>query len=153
MRILCLSLSVCLCLISSLVFAELTDEIQNVMRIIQGEKRAYIEDKMRLTPEEGKSFWPIYDEYQDALREINEDYILFVWSRIEGAGFLSSDKAQTTIMEYLDIERERLKLKESFIEKFTQVLPPGKLLRYYQLENRAETFINSRLEKKIPLLE
>jgi hypothetical protein len=66
---------------------------------------------------------------------------------------LTSDKAQTTIKEYLDIERERLSLKETFIEKFTQVLPPGKLIRYYQLENRAETFINARLEQKIPLLE
>jgi len=153
MRTFFLTVSISFFLVSTTLAAGLTENIQNIITMVQSEKRTYVEKNMQLTPGEKEGFWPVYDEYQAALSEINEDYILFFWSRIEDTGFLSSDKAQATIMEYLDIERERLKLKESFIEKFTQVLPPGKLIRYYQLEKRAETFINTRLEQKIPLLE
>jgi hypothetical protein len=153
MRAFFLTVSISLFLGSTTFAAGLTENIQNIIAMVQSEKRTYIEDKMHLSPEEKEKFLTVYDEYQNALREINEDFILFVWSRMEDTGYLTSDKAQTTIKEYLDIERERLSLKETFIEKFTQVLPPGKLIRYYQLENRAETFINARLEQKIPLLE
>jgi len=150
---LALTLAMGLCLISSPLFAELTDEVQRVMEIILGEKRAYVNREMRLSPEEGEDFWPVYESYQEELKQIDEEFILFIWSRIEGAGVLSNDKAQSTIKEYVELERKRLNLKESYLEDFSQVLPPGKLLRYYQLETRAETFISSKMEKKIPLLE
>lgn len=157
MRIKCLTIALTLamglCLVPNSLFAELTDEVQRVMRLIQEEKKSYVEREMKLSPEKSKDFWPVYESYQRELKQISEKYILFVWSRIEGVGFVSSDKAQTTIKEYLELEREKLELKDAFIEKFAGVLPPGKLLRYYQLETRAETFANSNIEKKIPLLE
>ena len=153
MRIVCIVLSLSLCLLSSPLLADITDDIQNTIRSILIKKRAYVESNMKLSPEEGEDFWPVYDSYQEELAQIDEKFILFFWSRIEGAGMLTHDRVQTTIREYLGIERERLELKESYIEQFSQILPPGKLLRYYQLETRAQTYINSAVERKIPLME
>ena len=65
----------------------------------------------------------------------------------------SNDKAQTIIKEFLDIETKRIELINTFAGQFGEVLPPRKLIRYLQLESRAKTFINSRVEKRIPLLE
>jgi len=150
---LALTIVIGLCMIPAPLVAEITDEVQRVLTIIMGEKKDFVQREMRLSPETAEEFWPVYESYQEELKGINEDYILFIWSRIEGAGILNSDKAETTIKEYFEIERSKLKLKESYLQEFSKVLPPGKLLRYYQLETRAKTFIDSKLSKKIPLLE
>jgi len=148
-----LTIVIGLCMIPAPLIAEITDEVQRVLTIVMGEKKGFVQREIRLSPETAEEFWPVYESYQEELKGINEDYILFIWSRIEGAGILSSDKAETTIKEYLELERDRLKLKESYLKEFSKVLPPGKLLRYYQLETRAEDFLNSKLSEKIPLLE
>ena len=153
MRIFCLTLSIYICLIPTVLVAGLTENIESILAEIRSYKRDYIEEKMQLTSEEKEKFWPVYDKYQEALRDLDEDYVLFVWANMEDKIILSNDKAQTIIKEFLDIETMRIELIKTFAGQFGEVLPPRKLIRYLQLESRAKTFINSRVEKKIPLLE
>ena len=153
MRIFCLTLSIYICLIPTVLVAGLTENIESILAEIRSYKRDYIEEKMHLTSEEKEKFWPVYDKYQEALRDLDEDYVLFVWANMEDTIILSNDKAQTIIKEFLDIETKRIELIKTFAGQFGEVLPPRKLIRYLQLESRAKTFINSRVEKKIPLLE
>jgi len=153
MRIFCLTLSIYICLIPTVLVAGLTENIENILAEIRSYKRDYIEEKMHLTSEEKEKFWPVYDKYQEALRDLDEDYVLFVWANMEDTIILSNDKAQTIIKEFLDIETKRIELIKTFAGQFGEVLPPRKLIRYLQLESRAKTFINSRVEKRIPLLE
>ena len=77
MRIFCLILSIYICLIPTVLVAGLTDNIENILAQIQSNKRDYIEN-MQLTSEEKEKFWPVYDKYQKALTDLNEDYVLFV---------------------------------------------------------------------------
>jgi len=153
MRIFCLTLSIYICLIPTVLVAGLTENIESILAEIRSYKRDYIEEKMHLTSEEKEKFWPVYDKYQEALRDLDEDYVLFVWANMEDTIILSNDKAQTIIKEFLDIETKRIELIKTFAGQFGEVLPPRKLIRYLQLESRAKTFINSRVEKRIPLLE
>ena len=153
MRIFCLTLSIYICLIPTVLVAGLTENIESILAEIRSYKRDYIEEKMQLTSEEKEKFWLVYDKYQEALRDLDEDYVLFVWANMEDKIILSNDKAQTIIKEFLDIETKRIELIKTFAGQFGEVLPPRKLIRYLQLESRAKTFINSRVEKRIPLLE
>ena len=153
MRIFCLTLSIYICLIPTVLVAGLTENIESILAEIRSYKRDYIEEKMQLTSEEKEKFWPVYDKYQEALRDLNEDYVLFVWANMEDTLISSNDKAQTIIKEFLDIETKRIELIKTFAGQFGEVLPPRKLIRYLQLESRAKTYMNNRVEKKIPLLD
>ena len=153
MRIFCLTLSIYICLIPTVLVAGLTENIESILAEIRSYKRDYIEEKMQLTSEEKEKFWPVYDKYQEALRDLNEDYVLFVWANMEDTLILSNDKAQTIIKEFLDIETKRIELIKTFAGQFGEVLPPRKLIRYLQLESRAKTYMNNRVEKMIPLLD
>ena len=153
MRIFGLTLSIYICLIPTVLVAGLTENIENILAQIQSNKRDYIEKNMQLTSEEKEKFWPVYDKYQEALRELNEAYVLFVWANMDDTLISSNDKAQAIIKEFLDIETKRIELIQTFAGQFGEVLPPRKLIRYLQLESRAKTFINNMVEKRIPLLE
>ena len=153
MRIFGLTLSIYICLIPTVLVAGLTENIENILAQIQSNKRDYIEKNMQLTSEEKEKFWPVYDKYQEALRGLNEDYVLFVWANMDDTLISSNDKAQTIIKEFLDIETMRIELIKTFAGQFGKVLPPRKLIRYLQLESRARTFMNNKVEEIIPLLE
>jgi hypothetical protein len=140
-------------LIPTVLVAGLTENMESILAPIQSIKRDYIEAKMQLTSEEKEKFWPVYDKYQEALRDLNEAYVLFVWANMEDTIISSNDKAQTIIKEFLDIETKRIELINTFAGQFGEVLPPRKLIRYLQLESRARTFMNNKVEEIIPLLE
>jgi hypothetical protein len=55
--------------------------------------------------------------------------------------------------EYLAVEKERVKLKESYMKKFEKVLSPKKVMRYLQVENKLEAMAKYELSKGIPLAQ
>ena len=46
-----------------------------------------------------------------------------------------------------------IKLKKSYLSKFKAVLPPKKVARYYQLENKIQAVIAFQLADRIPLVK
>ena len=59
--------------------------------------------------------------------------------------------AKVLLNEYLDIERERLEFKNTYVQKFGKILPPKKVMRYFQLENKIEANFSYQLSRMVPL--
>lgn len=55
--------------------------------------------------------------------------------------------------KFLSIRGDRLRLKESYVQEFSEILPPRKVMRYFQFENKFEAAIDHELAKNIPLVE
>jgi vacuolar-type H+-ATPase subunit D/Vma8 len=66
---------------------------------------------------------------------------------------LTDDKAKELMREYLEVEKERVKLKESYMKKFEKVLPAKKVMRYLQVENKLEAIARYELAKGVPLAQ
>jgi len=49
------------------------------------------------------------------------------------------------------LERERLELKNTYAQKFGKILPPKKVMRYFQLENKIEANLIHQLSRMAPL--
>ncbi len=141
------------CLVSAPLFAQSNSEIDKILETMDKEKKAVTNSEMKLTPEESKFFWPLYDEYQVALRKVqNRSFNLLAdyGKALEKESF-TEEKAKALIIEYLDIEKERLELKKTYVEKFGQGLSPLKVMRYFQLENKMEAAINYQFTRMVPL--
>jgi hypothetical protein len=63
----------------------------------------------------------------------------------------SDEKAKAMLDEYLDIEREDLRLKRIYREKFSKILPAKKVMRYFQLENKIAAMVNYQITQMVPL--
>ena len=50
-------------------------------------------------------------------------------------------------------ESEVLTLKKTYIKKFSKILPPTKVLRYFQAENKIDILVDYEIAASIPLLE
>ena len=59
-----------LCLVSTPLSAQVNEDIGKTLEAMQKEKNAIIAAEMKLTEQEKNGFWPLYREYQEALRAV-----------------------------------------------------------------------------------
>ena len=140
-------------LLSAPLSAQISAEFQKTREAMQKQKDDVIAADMKLTEEEGKAFWPLYQEYQEALRKLQDRSfkLLAEYAQERENETFTDQKAKALLDEYMAIEREDLWLKKIYLEKFNKRLPAKKVMRYFQLENKIAAMINYQTTQMIPL--
>ena len=65
-----------------------------------------------------------------------------------------TDEVALDLMKRMNsYEGEILTLKKTYMKKFSKILPPTKVLRYFQAENKIDILIDFEVASSIPLLE
>lgn len=135
-------------------FLAQADEAMELQRqILLSEKKLAVLQNMELTASEKEAFWPVYDQYQDELFNVNRKTGQLVMKFAKAYQSLTDDQARELMGEYVKIEKERVKLKESYIKKFEKVLPAKKVMRYLQVENKIDAIARYELAKGVPLAQ
>ena len=121
---------------------------------IKADKKLLVSMNMKLTEQEGKNFWPLYDMYQQELQVKNSQLGLLIseYAEAYNKGPIANDIAAKLIKEYLKWEAEELKLKIKYMAKIGKVLPAFKVARYLQIENKIRAIIKFGLAAEIPLM-
>jgi hypothetical protein len=130
------------------------DNMQILRDKIRADKKFVVATNMELTESEAKNFWPIYDQYQKELQNIN-GRILAVLESYE-ADFngksLTDDKAKKLIDEALAIEQAEANLKSTYAPKLGKALPVRKVARYLQIENKIRAVVKYDIASGVPLV-
>jgi hypothetical protein len=121
---------------------------------IRADKKLVVATNMELTESEAKNFWPIYNEYQKDLQNINGRILTVLESY--AADFksksLTDDKAKKLIDEALAIEQAEANLKSTYAPKLSKALPVRKVARYLQIENKIRAVVKYDLAQGVPLV-
>ena len=121
---------------------------------IKADKKLLVADNMGLTDEEGKKFWPLYDEYQKELDQLNQNLgkTIHEYAEAFNKGPLPNDQAKKLMDQVLTIDEAEAKLKRTYADKIGKVLPAAKTARYIQIENKIRAVLKAELAKEIPLV-
>ena len=137
-----------------LLNAQQSDNYLEVMRsALKTEKKAMIAEVMTFTQEESDVFWPLYNEFQEKLYAANTKYVKIVNEFAENFNSMTDEKALELMKRVNSYDTEILKLKKTYNKKFSKILPPTKVLRYFQAENKIDVLIDFEMASYIPLLE
>lgn len=128
------------------------DTMQLVREKIRADKKLFIGQNMQLTESEAKAFWPLYDRYQNDLAKLNDRTIKLIQEYAKNYKTLTDEAAQKLLDEFLAIDADRLKLRESYLPQFMSAFPAKRVARYYQLENKIHAVISYDLARQIPLV-
>lgn len=125
-----------------------------LLQKVKADKKVLVAGNMGLTDEEGKKFWPLYDEYQKELEHINHNLgkTIKEYAEAFNKGPLSDDKAKKLMNEALAVEEAEAKLKRTYADKIGKVLPAAKTARYIQIENKIRSLLKAELAQDIPLV-
>jgi hypothetical protein len=122
---------------------------------LKTDKRYIVSENMELTAEEGKTFWPLYDAYQKDLDKLNQRLgnIAVTYIEAYNKGPISDDLSTKLVKDSLELEGDELESKQKHLAKVKKVLPPYKVVRYAQIENKIRALVKYELAVGIPLAD
>ena len=131
------------------------DKLKTIHEKLKADKRTIVEKYMNLTDAEAKNFWPVYDEYQDGLQQINQRMLnlLQAYAADYRNNSLTDDKAKTLLADWIAIDQDDAKRRAADVPKVLKVLPPKKAARYLQIENEYRIMMRYDLATRVPLVE
>ncbi len=129
------------------------DYIEIARDVLKVEKKATIAEVMELSKEEADVFWPLYNEYNNKMSEIQNEKIKVIMDFAEHFENLTGEKADELMTKSMVTNQQLLKLKKTYYKKFKKIIPLGKAVMYFQAENKIETLINAQMALEIPFVE
>jgi hypothetical protein len=141
-------------LLLAVPFVALADEaLELKKKILFDQKKLVVMENMDLTAEEGKTFWPVYEKYQEDLFQVNQRGAKLILAYASAYQTLTDDQAEKIIDEYYDIQDDRLAVMKKMAADVGSVLPGKKAFRYMQVENKLTAIARYELAKGIPLAQ
>jgi hypothetical protein len=130
------------------------DNMQILRDKIKADKKLLVAANMELTEAEAKGFWPVYEEYQKELTALNQRIfkLLDGYAADYRAKTLTDEKAKPLIDEHVAILQAEAGLQASYVPKLSRVLPPKKVARYLQVENKIRALVKYDLATGVPLV-
>jgi hypothetical protein len=127
--------------------------LQALATEVRADKRAYVSGALKLTEEEGKRFWPIYDAYQRSV-EANTRRMTRMVEDVVSVGDRTTDAyakslAEQYLVAYDDEARDWRRLHKSVM----RALPAHKGVRYLQIESKLRAIRDYEHASAMPLLK
>jgi hypothetical protein len=120
---------------------------------LRADKRLVIAESLQLTEKEAQAFWPVYNAYQSDM-VAHYDRIFKLLDDYAGAYKTMTDPIATQLLgEFLSLQTSYLNIIVSYVPRFQKVLPPRKVARLYQLENKIRALVDYQFAQEVPLIK
>ena len=129
------------------------NNLQIIHEKLKADKKLIVSKYMELTEAEAKSFWPVYEEYQTDLQKIYDRMGSLLKSYAAEYTSLTDEKAKMLLDDWLALERDDAKRRQSYVPKILKALPGKKAARYVQIENEYRLLLDYDLATTVPLVQ
>ena len=130
-----------------------SDNMQIVREKVRADKKLLVAENMQLTEAEAKTFWPVYEQYQDELFLLRTRTVKLINDFADAYEKMTNETAKKLMDEFITIENLGPKLRQAYLPKFRKVLPEVKVVRYYQIENKIQAALFYEFAANIPLVK
>ncbi len=114
----------------------------------QAMKVAYFTEKLQLTEEEAAKFWPVFNAFEDEMRELRKEHQrTFKQRKEEDILQLPPAEADVLIKKHLELKQRELDLEKKYLVKFMEILPKQKVVMLLKAQKDFGRFIMSQLRK------
>ena len=144
-----------LSLVSGVVPAqEKPDATMEVLREkVRADKKLVVALALDLSESEAQGFWPVYGAYQSDM-VAHYDRVAKLISDYSTAYQKMTDETATQLLgEFLALQSDHAALLQRYVPRFQRVLPPRKVARFYQVENKIRAMLDYQLAQDIPLVK
>ena len=117
---------------------------------IKSLKIAHITEELDLTSSEAEKFWPIYNEFDDAMMAIRKKQRGDSNGKLhkEGIDALTDEEANILIDKMLEMKTTELAYRKELVANLKGVLPPKKIIKLQQAERSFKEKLLRRLKEK-----
>jgi hypothetical protein len=130
---------------------DLTSDIALTRASIQLRRQAIVTSVMDLTPKESEAFWPMYREYRVEMAKVGDRVSNLLVKYTQQYDTLTDDQANQIMKDWLSIEKAKNNVKDKYVSRFKKILPPRKVMRFFQADNKLDAVVNAQLASIVPL--
>jgi hypothetical protein len=110
-------------------------------------KIGFLTKKLNLTSQEAEKFWPVYNDYQKQKIFIQREKIILMRDFNQNESILDDSQLTEIGDKLIKYISEESSLAVTFHKKLKEVLPPAKVIRYYQAENQYKIQLLNQLQE------
>ena len=131
------------------------DSLMDAHALIRGSTRQVIETELVLAEGQQEKFWSVYTKYTVEMMKLEEKYIDVASEFVERSqsGELTNDEADSLLDASLDIQMDKLQVRQRYVRHFRKLLSGKQVVRLYQLESKIQAEVNAAMAIAIPLVE
>lgn len=141
-----------LCLVAPAAGQTVSDALELTRQQVDTQRRFLVSGALLLTDDEARAFWPLFDGYQKEREGLDQRSNRLVADFVAAQPGMTDAQAKAMLEEALRIDEERLRLKREWLGRMAKALPPRKLARYFQLENKLDSVVRADVARQIPLV-
>jgi hypothetical protein len=130
------------------------DQAIKMMRAEAGQdRRDIVAASMLLTPSEGQTFWPLYDQYRAEQHKLGDRRLRLIKDFVATRDTMTEEQAEKLRNEAFAIEKQRISIKEDYAAKMSKVLSARTVTRFFQIDNKLDAFVDAVLAAHVPLIK
>jgi hypothetical protein len=127
------------------------DTLEVTRQAVESQRRVLVSGALPLTDAEADAFWPLYDAYEKERRPLDERANKLVADFLAGSASLTDAQAKAMVEEALKVDEERLRLRRAHMGRMAKAVPPRKLARFYQIDNKLDAVVRADIARQVPL--
>jgi hypothetical protein len=101
----------------------------------KAQKIAFITERLGLTPDESKAFWPVYEAKNEAkkkmVKSIKGDRKANPRKKMEE---MTDEEVKAMLNKMIELKQVELDIQKEYNAKFLAILPPKKVAKLYHVE-------------------
>lgn len=133
-------------------FSDLEPAIQMLRQEVGKDRREIVKANMLLTNSEAARFWPIYDQYRAEMNKLGDRRVKLITDYAANRNSMSEDEGHRLLKEALDLDKQRIELKEDYVKKFNKELSARTTARFFQIDQKLDAAVDAALAARIPLI-
>lgn len=126
--------------------------LETLVETLRSNRKALVAANLELDATEAAAFWPVYEKYQAELATVQDRLAQVIQDYTTNFATMTDAKALELVDAYLAAEVERAKIRQSYRDPIAKALPGRKVMRFYQIENKADAVLRFELAKTIPVI-
>lgn len=159
------SMKISVCILSAILFAQVAycqvssieselAQIESIRIAGRSQIKAVYQLNLPITDEEGKEFWPLYDDYAAEKQELNEQLmaVIYKFSSLYEERALDDDAIDDLLNDYFDLQEDQLDLKREYRRLFSHVVPATAVAHFFQMDSRIDLMLEISLAESLPLV-
>ena len=115
----------------------------DVRERVEAAKVGFITREVKLSPDEAKVFWPVYEAFHAELRRVENDPM----DRDRRESITDDAEALKVLKSMEATAEKREAIRKKYQKKFLEILPAHKVLAYYRAEREFQRRLNERLRE------
>ena len=140
---------------SSQVMEQHKQAINNRIADIDYKRKRLVEANMKLTPQEGEKFWPIYNSYRTEADKLSKKTLSIIidYAGAYNTGAVSNDEATKLQKQVLELQDDKQDLKEKYVKRIAKEVSATRALRFLQIEDQLDAMALLEVTREIPLAD